>query len=174
MRRLVAQRPVLAKGADRAIDDTRVARRDRVIADTEPRNDARTERLHDHIRLVRELQERRKIILVLEVERDGSFAPRDVAEPDRRSVGRARAHGAHRLTDSILRLDHDHIRAMIGHGHGQMRPRKELRQVEDANAGELHDLILSERVETVIVPLTTDPVALEFEEYRKARPHRIT
>ena len=42
------------------------------------------------------------------------------------------------LADAVLRFDHDHVRAVIGHRHGQVWTRQELRQVENADAFELH------------------------------------
>ena len=59
------------------------------------------------------------------------FAARDIAEPYRRAVGHARAHLAHGLAHAILRLDHDDAGAVIGHRHGQMRTRQELRKVQN-------------------------------------------
>jgi hypothetical protein len=40
--------------------------------------------------------------------------------------------------DAVLWFDHDHVGAVVGHGHGEMRAGQELGQVEDADAGELH------------------------------------
>ena len=97
-------------------------------------DDAGPERLHDHIGVVREIQEERLLLRVFQIQRHGALAARDVAEPHAGAVRRARAHDACRFAGAVSGLDHDDLGAVIGHGHGQMRAGQVLRQVEDAQA----------------------------------------
>src|SRR5689334_11322488 len=100
MARLVAIRSVLAEGADRAVDDARVARRDGVVADAEALHDTGTEGFDDHVRRVGQFQECVEVLLVLQVERDAALAPRDVTEPDAFAILRHSAHAARRLANT--------------------------------------------------------------------------
>ena len=60
-------------------------------------------------------------LLILEVQLETPLAPRNVAEPNRNTVCGLFSDFTHRFTDAIGRLDHDHIRTVISHGHGHMR-----------------------------------------------------
>ena len=50
-------------------------------------------------------------------------------------------------------LHHDHVGAVIGHGHGEMRARQILRKVQNAQAGEFHIALISCRESRIVASL---------------------
>ncbi len=73
---------------------------------------------------------------LLQIQADAALAAIGVAEKYR-VLALAQADVTSRVA-AAGRLDLDHVRAMISHDHGQVRPREKLGQVDDAVAFELH------------------------------------
>ena len=119
MRRTVAVRPILAEGGDRAINHLRRTRGDCVIADTETGDDARAEGLEHNVRCFGQTKEQFPPLLALEVERQALLAAVGVAVID----GLAAALGPYmaRRIAAVGVFDLDHLGAMVGHHHGQVR-----------------------------------------------------
>ena len=65
---LIPIRPGLPVAADRAVDDARIDRGDRGMADAEPVDDTRAEALDDHVGPLRQAEERVAARAGLEVE----------------------------------------------------------------------------------------------------------
>ncbi len=132
---------VLAEGADRAIDDAGILRRDRLVADAEARRDAGPERFDQHVGLAGETEEIGAALLALEVEHDALLAAPHVAEEHRGAlVGRQDVAAGIALA---RRLDLDHLGAVIGQRRGEIRPRQEPGEVDDLDALKFHDALPS-------------------------------
>ena len=128
---------VLAEGADRAIDDARVLRGDRLVADAEARGDTGAERFDQHVGFAGETEEIGPALLALEVEHDALLAAAHVAEEYRGArVGRQDVTAGIALAG---RLDLDHLGAVIGQRGGEIRSRQEPGEIDDLDALKLHD-----------------------------------
>jgi hypothetical protein len=136
VRGLVAVAPGLAERGDRAVDELRRARGDLRIAHAEPVHHAWPEAFDQDVGALGEPQQELLPLGMLEVEPQALLPAMGVAEPHR-VAGLAQAEIAHRLA-ALVRLDLDHLGAVVGHHHRQMRPRQEEREVEDLDAFELH------------------------------------
>src|SRR5262245_53857624 len=86
----VAERSVLAEGADGAVDDARIALADGAVADAQPIDHARAERFDEDVCPLRERQQRVAASWAFEIEHDALLAAIEIAEEHRaRSVGEA-------------------------------------------------------------------------------------
>ena len=136
MRRTAAPRAVLSEGADRAIDNARIAGTHGLIADAETIDRAGTKRFHKDIRGLTKRQQRLALRRVLEIDHHALLAAIEIAEEHR-----ARPVGEPDVPAGIAfarRLDLDHLGAVIGHRQGQIRSRQEHAEIDDADAFELH------------------------------------
>src|SRR5689334_7848917 len=137
----VVARPVplragLAVSGDRRVDDPWVALLDGIVVDAEPLHDTGTERLDHDIGSLGEGEEGLAPLRRLQIDDDALLPAMGVAEPDALAAG-AVAQMTGRLA-LPRRLDLDHLRAVVGHHHREMRTGQEHREIDDANAFELH------------------------------------
>ena len=133
----VRARPSLAVTRDRAINETRVDRRDSVIAEAEPLHHARPELLNQHVGARDQGLEPGAVRLVLEVEHHALLAA--IKEREHRGFTiEARRHRAHVLP--ARPFDLDDLGAGLRQHQRRERARQQRGEVEDENAGErLHD-----------------------------------
>ena len=138
VRRPVAVGAVLAERADRAVDDARVARANGVVV---RRRGARIDARAGTIPRTRRPSRRARSSASrpsadLQVEHHALLAAVEVAEEHRaRAVGQADVAPGIALA---RRLDLDHLGAVVGQRQGEIRPRQEHREIDDADALELH------------------------------------
>ena len=135
--------PGLPEGGDGAIDEPRVARPHRLGTDAEPFHHAGAKGLDENVGPLGQAQQRLAPLLGLEIKHHRSLAAVGGPEPSRRPVGGAVADLAHRLARG--RLDLDHLRAVIGHELREPGARQEQREIEHAQAFELHQITPSAR-----------------------------
>ena len=131
----LAVRTGIAEGADRAIDDARIARHDRRMADAEAIDDAGAEALHHDVGARAQVEQQVQAVRRLEIEDDALLAAIEIAkEHGRRAVGRTDvASGI-----AARRLDLDDLGAVIGQGHRQIRSRQEPAEIDHPDICELH------------------------------------
>ncbi len=102
MRRTATQLTVLSEGADGAIDNARIARAHRLIADAEPIDRPRAKRFHEYVGGLAEREKGLALGVVLEVQHDAFLAAIEVAEEDRaRSIRTGRYAGRGRLRPAL-------------------------------------------------------------------------
>ena len=135
VRRPAAVGPGLAVGRDRDVDDPRIARADRRVADAEAMGHAGAEGFDEDVRARGQAQQRFDPFRALEVEHEAALAALRVGEEHRDAIA-LQADLAARL--AARRLDLDHLGAMVGHRLGQRRPGQKQRQIDDPYAFELH------------------------------------
>ena len=82
----VAVRPVLAVAGDRAVDEARVDASESLVADPEPVEHARAERLEQHVGVAGEPEQDLLALLVLEIDPDRALRP--VERQEQRALGR--------------------------------------------------------------------------------------
>ena len=129
--------PGLTIRGDRAVNDARIHRGDRLVPDAEPVDHAGAKRFEHHIGAFGQLQKGVDRAGLLEVQHHALLVAMRAAEVDAGAVLVLRADFAIGLATG--RLDADHLGAMVGHHHGQMRAGQEIGQVENADAFEFHD-----------------------------------
>ena len=105
------------------------------VVDAQARGDAGAEGLDHHIGPGHEFVEGKAAGLALQIQHDAALATMGIAEPGR-NAGLLQADLAHRL--ATWRFDLDHVGAMVGHHHGQVRTRQEQRQVQHTHAFKFH------------------------------------
>ncbi len=144
VRRTVTIGALMPERADRAVDEARIARAQRVVArdrDGRRRRDGRSRRTRRRCRTASSSRSRCAASLRssttlflprLKLRKNTVAGPSD--EPDV-AAGIAFAR----------RLDLDHLGAVVGERHRQIRPRQERRQIDDAQAGELHAALTRRR-----------------------------
>src|SRR5262249_16646915 len=119
---------------DRAVDDTRIASRDRRIVEAQPLHHAWTEAFDKDVSPVDQVPEPRLPVLALEVEHDALLPAIEVSEPYG-LIGLERLLPACRIAGR--RLDLQDLCALVRHHQRHHWSRKEDRKVEDANAAQL-------------------------------------
>ncbi len=143
VRRLVAVAAGLPERRDRAVDELRRAGAHLRVADAEPVHDARPERLDEDVGALGEAHEDLAALGVLQVEPQAPLPAMGIAEVDGVAV-LPRPDVANRLA-AVVRLDLDHVRAVVGHHHREVRPGQEERELDDPDACELHVFVPSSR-----------------------------
>ena len=136
MGRPVAVGSRLSEGGDGGVDDLRCAGAHGLVTDPEAIDHAGTERLEDHVGGLGEAQEGLAPGLALEIDREAPLAPVRIAEIDRVAVLGGPDHA--RGIAALRILDLDHVRAVIGHHHRQMRTRQEPGEIQHSDPFELH------------------------------------
>src|SRR5437867_2862410 len=112
----VAIGPVLAVAGDRAIDEARIQRAQRLVVDPEARRRPGARALEHHVRLARQALEDGAPLGRLQVERQAPLVP-----PEERD-----AH-AHRIGRGV---DGEHVHPQVREQHGAERPRQLPRQIQ--------------------------------------------
>ena len=125
--------PVGAEALDRAVDQARIERVERVIAEAVPLHHAGRLVLDEDVRLLHHVEEHRLALLRFQVQRDGALVgveQQEVAAVDTGLLGATVAAGI-----ALPRLfDLDHVGAQPRQHLRARRARLELRHVQDANA----------------------------------------
>ena len=130
---LVGARTGLAVAGDRAIDQPRIDRPHRLVAEPEPRHDARAELLDQHVGAFDQRLKLGAIRFALEVEHQAFLAAVEQREH------RALAVETRLVMAQVLAarpLDLDHLGAGLGQQQGGERPRQERGEVEDEKPGQ--------------------------------------
>jgi hypothetical protein len=130
----------LAVTGDRAIDDARVDRLHRLVADAQLVHHAGAEAFEDHVGIPGQAQEGGHAGGLLEVEAQAFLVAIDHAEEDAVAAfasggALTRTHGAGVVAGARV-LDLDHLGAEVGQMHGRHRPGQQAREVEHADARE--------------------------------------
>ena len=133
---LVAARPVLAKGRDRAVNQPRVQRRHRLVAEAERLERSRPVILNHNIGAGHKPLQDLSPGFGLQIERDRALVRSlgQKAGPHARAVQRPIAAGAAGLVGVVRILDFDHIGAKDGELIGGERSGQHMGDVDDANA----------------------------------------
>jgi hypothetical protein len=136
MRRPVVVGAMLTEGRDRAIDDARIARADRIVAEAEACGDTGAKGLNQNIGVIAKTQQRVATCCILQVDHHALLAAVQVAEE---GAG-PRIHRRDVTSRIALpwRLDLDHLGAVIGERHGEEGSGQEPGQVDDLEAAKLH------------------------------------
>ncbi len=135
---LVAARPLLAEGRERGVDQPRVDRGQRVIAQPQGIERAGPVILDEHIGGGDELLEDLAVFLLLEVERNRALVGglRQEARAHVAAVEVLVGAGGAALVGIVGMLDLDHVRAQHGELVGRERPRQHVRDVDHPDAFE--------------------------------------
>ena len=112
-----------AEPADRAVDDARVARADRVVAHAEPVGAAELEVLDHDVRASAQLERERPTLGIAEVEGAAALAAVDREVVRRLAAGERRAPRAG-LVAALGPLDLDDVGAEVGEQHRAVRARR--------------------------------------------------
>jgi len=104
----------------------------RLIPKPEAVHDTRAERLDNDVGLCGEKEEDLPSLVVFEIKGEAELPALRVTEIDR-VPGNRRAQLAGRL--ALVTLDLDHLGPVIGHQHGEVRPREEAREIKYPNPG---------------------------------------
>ena len=140
MGRFFGVRPVLAKGRERGIDDARMARGDRIIADAQSVNHAGAEGLYHHIAAFRQAQGGLHAVLGLQVQLHALFVAVGVGKKHRGPAALRTDHPVRLAPVDGFQLDH--LGAMVRHHLGEQWPRQKQGEVEDADTFEFHGRFL--------------------------------
>jgi hypothetical protein len=127
--------PRAAVGADRAVDEPRVARSEHVGAEPEPLGEAGAEALEEDVRPVGQPEDDLPTALVRQGDRERALARVHGEEHRALPVPEGRAPGA-AVVARVGPLDLHHVGAERGEDLGAVRPRDRRRHVDDASAGE--------------------------------------
>ena len=138
--RLVTLRAVLSETRNRRINDRRVERAHRLVAETHLGGSAGQEVLDDHIGARRQDQREIAALGFFQVDRDAALVP--VHRREGRADAVLAADVAH-VVASTRPLDLDHIRAEIGEQHSAIGSRDDARQIENLDSFEHGDLMVS-------------------------------
>ena len=163
--RLGGERPVAPEGADRRVDEPRVARPERLRPEAEPLGRAGAQALHRHVRAVGEPQQRLEPLRRLQVERERALARVRGEEHDAAALEEPRAPVA-RLVAAAGMLDLDDVGAQRAEDLGGGRPGERARQVEHADAGEGAE---GHRLHHRDTALCEDAGSVQFDRRRRLR-----
>ncbi|MNE29744.1 hypothetical protein D3C80_1232350 [compost metagenome] len=128
----LGQRAVLAKAADRAIDQARVDRRQLGIAHPQALGDARAEAFDQHIGGRNQLVHDAQVLWRTQVQRQRTLAAVGHQEHSGKLLA---GHAASRVT-ALGRLDLDHFGAQVGEVLRAQGAGQQLGQVQHAYAGQ--------------------------------------
>src|SRR5271168_116525 len=129
---LVDRRPRESVAGNRAIDNFRIARRHRVVADAQPIDDSRTHVLHDDVRVLRHLEKHFGGAGLLEVEHHGALVAIPIEDADRHAAALPAGQRARYV--AFGRLDLDYVRPEVAEHHGAERSRHHHAHIEYANS----------------------------------------
>ena len=135
---LLAPRPALPERRERRVDQARVERRERLVAEPERLERAGAVVLHEHVRGGCELAQGLAVGLLLQVQRDRALVRRLGQEGGAHlaTVERLVGAGAAALVGVVGMLDLDHVGAEHGQLVGGERPGQDVRDVDHADAFE--------------------------------------
>src|SRR5256885_7287559 len=128
-RRLVPQRALEAKAADRAVDEARVDRRQRLVAESEPVHYARAVILDEDVRVGNETAQDVGTRLLLQVDDEALLVAVDAEEIV--ALARDKGRKMPRLVAEPRRLDLQHLGAEIAETLRAKRPGQDAGQVDD-------------------------------------------
>src|SRR5437764_10285753 len=128
-RRLVPQRALEAKAADRAVDEARVDSRQRLVAKPEPVHDARAVILDEDVRVGNETAQDVGARLLLQVDDEALLVAVDAEEIV--ALARDKGRKLPRLVPEPRRLDLQHLGAEITEALGAKRPGQDAGQIDD-------------------------------------------
>ena len=129
---------VFAEAGDRAGDDARIVRGQRVVVDAQPLGDAGGEVVQHHVGMAHQFVEQRQSRFGLQVDGDGTLVAIQGEE--------VRAHAVQRMKRVVLqqspgrfalagRLHLHRIAAEVREDHGRIRPGQHVRQIDEPDAG---------------------------------------
>ena len=124
-----------AEGGDRARDEPRVARAQRVAVEPPARHQPGTEGLEQHVGALGQPARQLAVALVAEVERDRALVAVQAEVVRRLAVAPRRTPGA-RVVAAVGPLDLDHVGAEVAEQHGGERPGEHAREVRDEESVE--------------------------------------
>src|SRR5262249_25973208 len=121
----------LPESADRRVDDARICRVHRLIAQAEPRRHAGEEVLDEHVGAARKLEREPRALRLLEVHRDPALVAIDGGEGGAHLPGPAQRA---QIIAAPRPLELDDVRAEVAEECGAVRSRDDAGEIEDANA----------------------------------------
>ena len=139
---LVAVHAGLAEGRNGAVHNLRGVRAHRVVVQPQTFHHAGPKPFHQHVGVGQQFEQKFNAARVFEVQLHAALAAMGVAEPHA-VAALAQAQLTRGLTTG--RFDADHVRAVVGHHHREMRPGQKHGKVDDFNARKLHAAVLQNK-----------------------------